>query len=179
MASPRTWHRSLHWIDRFALHMALVGAATLASAFARPEQQEVRDSLSGGLYIARVTGAKPERIRATGCLSGIERGFEGLVFQFPATSPIREVWVDTAREGDNVVVAHYADTTRSPLSIDEADCEFMRGSHEVNRSFYEGRERHSLRGYTRFSCKNAAGLEGSFSFVGCRSPSENDSAAAR
>jgi hypothetical protein len=56
------------------------------------------------------------------CLSGVERGFRGVVLQFAAGSAIRELRLDDEREGDNVVQFLFFDPNRAPVSIREKDC---------------------------------------------------------
>src|SRR5262245_7814939 len=58
----------------------------------------------------------------TGCVAGRELGFEGIAFQFAAGSPVEEIRVDSAREGDNVVEVRLADRKGTHYRVREREC---------------------------------------------------------
>jgi hypothetical protein len=100
------------------------------------------------------------------CLSGSERGFEGVAFLFPAGAPVEEIHVDTAREGDNVVEIRLADRTGTVARYRERECQVMDGVIDRTNVVVNGRHMFRLKGNTRFSCP-AQGLSGSAEFDGC------------
>jgi hypothetical protein len=99
------------------------------------------------------------------CLSGRDRGFEGIAFLFPAGGPVEEIRVDTARQGDNVVEVRLADRKGTVTRFRERECQVMSGAIE-QANIEIGRPMVHLKGNTRFSCP-AQGLSGDAEFDGC------------
>jgi hypothetical protein len=105
-------------------------------------------------------------LQPTACLDGHERGFQGIAFQFPIGSPIEEIRVDTAREGDNVVEVRLADSKGTVFRVRERECQKMDGTIDRTNLEINGRPQYRLKGNTHFSCPKQ-GLQGDAEYDGC------------
>lgn len=105
-------------------------------------------------------------LHPTACLDGHERGFQGIAFQFPTGSPIEEIRVDTAREGDNVVEVRLADSKGTVFRVRERECAKMDGTIDRTNLEINGRPQYRLKGNTHFSCPKQ-GLQGDAEYDGC------------
>jgi len=102
----------------------------------------------------------------TACISGRERGFQGIAFDFPMGGPIEEVRIDVARKGDHVVEVRLADRHGTVYRVRERECETIAGSVDQQHIDVAGRQMVRLRGHTKFACPSQ-GLKGEATFDGC------------
>lgn len=115
------------------------------------------------------TSTNPElgewTVAPTSCVDGKERGFEGMAFGFDEGA-VKELRVDSALEGHNIVEVHMADKAGTVYRALEPDCETITGS--VTRSNVTINDRHMFRlvGNLEFRCSKD-GLEGRADFDGC------------
>lgn len=105
-------------------------------------------------------------LSATGCLAGVERGFEGVVFTFANDSPVEEIRVDDARAGDNVVEVRLADKSGTAYRVRERECESIQGRVEAEYIDVNGRPMRQIAGEVSFACAKE-GLAGKAVFDGC------------
>lgn len=172
----RSWYGRMHHIDQLGVVMlcvALFGLGFLLFVLRQSEQVGVPESLVGKLHV-QLPPYDEQRLRPVACLSGIERGFTGEVYLFDKATPIKEVWLDIATAGDNIVTVHFNDSARAPVVAHERECDYIKGLGETHRYWLpvktgrdiEKREFHSLRGQSKFSCLNKT-VEGTFTYNGC------------
>jgi hypothetical protein len=100
------------------------------------------------------------------CVSGRERGFVGVAFDFAPGSPVEEIRLDAAREGDNVVEVRLADRAGTVYRVRERECEAITGRTEQSNITLNGRPLLRLVGNNHFACA-AQGLYGDATYDGC------------
>jgi hypothetical protein len=154
------------------LVFSLVGVAVLLCLWLIPKSLGVSDDISlvnkslAGRFQSTNERLGRWTLTPTRCLSGIERGMNGLVFVFGNGQPVEEIRVDTAREGDNVVEVRMADRQGSVYRVRERECKVIEGSITTTHITVNGEPIERLVGNMHFSCP-AEGLEGTASFDGC------------
>lgn len=100
------------------------------------------------------------------CLSGQERGFDGIVFNFPAGSPIRELRLTRAEPGQHWLDLYLVDPKQPPVRIAESECEKIESEYRVFNVRDGGRRMEFLRGTDDVQCK-LYGLKAHFAYNGC------------
>lgn len=100
------------------------------------------------------------------CLSGRERGFQGIAFLFLGDSAVKEVRLDTERKGANVLYVLFSDPRQRTVHIRENECAAIEGRVERELLEINGRDFERLRGQVSIDC-SAKGLRGSVRFDGC------------
>jgi hypothetical protein len=106
------------------------------------------------------------KLEAKACLSGPQRGVEGVVFTFANGSPVEEIRLDNARKGDNVVEVRLADRSGTVYRVRERECELFTSNIEVADLEFVGEILRRSTGSFAFSCP-AHGLAGKATFDGC------------
>ena len=99
------------------------------------------------------------------CVDGGERGFDGIAFGF-ADGPIRELRLDGAQEGNNIVELHMADETATVYRVFERECAEITGVVRSTNVILNGRRMARLTGHIEYDCPQR-GIRGQARFDGC------------
>lgn len=119
-----------------------------------------------GRFEARSAEVGTWSLRPKRCLSGRERGFEGVAFLFAPGDPVEELRLDAATDGDNAIVVHLRERPGRPFQVREGACKHIKGQVAQQNQVRNGRPMTRLEGRVSFACP-AAGIEGEARFSGC------------
>ena len=159
--SPWTLSSWLYTLAGFALLASML--YPMFSPLAKVDALQ-RLSLSGGFRADHSVLGHWESIPQR-CLSGRERGFEGVMFTFPSGA-VRELRVDMERPGNATLEFRFFDPDKQPLRIASGECERLDATVEATVMVVNGRDMDLLEGQLSIACARY-GLRGEASFRGC------------
>lgn len=106
------------------------------------------------------------QLTPTRCLSGRERGFEGVLFQFASGSALRELRIDMERPGDARIELQFFEPSKPPVRMAQRECERIDGKTDARVVVINGRDMDLLTGELHVACAGR-GLTGDVVFAGC------------
>jgi hypothetical protein len=119
-----------------------------------------------GTFTAEGAALGDWKLAPVACLAGLERGFDGILFRFGTDTPVREIRLDSEREGDNTVEILFNEVDRGSVRVRERDCVSIQGERTIRRLQLNGRPMQRLEGWLSVSCPSI-GLQGKVSYDGC------------
>lgn len=147
---------------------ALAGGGFMALLVLLPMRcgPAVKRQTLDGRFTARSVAVGTWSLRPRRCLSGRERGFEGVAFLFAPGDPVEELRLDATTDGDNAIVVHLRESPGRPFQVREGACKHIKGQVTQHNQMRNGRPMTRLEGSVSFECP-AAGIEGEARFSGC------------
>lgn len=165
MGSIRGWWSRIHWIDQMGIMMLPIALGVLSLEFVRFPQQEFKDTLDGHFHLVHPAlgdwKGKPTR-----CVSGLELGFEGIVFEFGEGSEVKQIRVNTTDKRDKLVQVFFANAAIAALAARQHECNIIGGTTDVTPMHYGDVVHYHLKGNTRVWCPTI-GLDGRAGYRGC------------